>query len=262
MSTAIPTITAKNRLIRMARLARILIRLLAGILAIAFAWLKLSGFPLPRLDTNLAATVFLRIALVTYYFAWLFGTTFDTRDEETLLAAAPNRGRIPVAAIGICVVITVVFGVLCWVDSYEKFAIALAAFWLLNILAWRYLVTKLTGPAIRTSYSTYKQEGAYFFVEKVRQLERYLEGRWQWYRFAAGLVGVIIVNLVVFSSLGDRVASGIALLSRDSFASLTILLFVLIFEAWVWYFRIKRRIGIQTIEYLEESYTLKAENCG
>lgn len=256
MSNSIDVFTEKSRLLRMTRLTRTLVRSLAATLAFAFAWLKLNGFPLPRLDTDLAATFFLRLALVIYYLAWLFGVLLDIQDEETVLAEAPHRGRLPVAAFGLCILITVVFGVLCWVKSYQEFMITLTVFWLVNLIAWRYLVIKLTRSAIEASRARYEAVQAYFHVERLRHLDAYLHGRWQWYRFASGLVVMCALSVVVLGDFAPQLANRLPRLSPDSLISLAILIFVVVFEGWIWGFRVKRRTGIGALDALEYSYRL------
>jgi hypothetical protein len=77
--------------------------------------------------------------MIIYYFSWVFGSLLDAHDQALVYLTAPDGGRVPITAIGMMVALAAVFGVLCWVDTYQKFSQALGLFWLINILAWQYL---------------------------------------------------------------------------------------------------------------------------
>ena len=246
----------KTELSRMVRRFRTLIRILAASLAIAFAWLKLRGVDFPRLESQAAATILLRASLVFWYFSWLAAVLLDTRDEEDVLHRAPRGGRLPRVGLALCLVITVLFGLLCAVSTFEQFAVFLAAYWLINVVGWVYLISALLGPAMRASREYYDDIEDLFLVEQVRQLQRFLEGHWQWWRFGTGILAIAGINFVVFSKQGATLASHVEQLSEASLISLSILLFVVLFEIWVWVPRIRRWLAIRYLGQLREKYLL------
>jgi hypothetical protein len=251
------TIHSKTELSRMARKIRSFVRILAAMLALIFGWLKLQGVPLPRLESDGVALLLLRLALVIYYFAWLSGVLFDTRVEEEVLYAAPQKGKIPPIAYGICVLVVVVFGVLCWVKNYPQFIVVLTFFWVVDILGWRYyLVARLIQPAMQESLETYKAEGAYFLVEQARQLEAYIAGSWKWARFWAGLGFIGVLAVLAFTRGAEIVAQRAGFLSASALLSLGILLWVLSMEGWIWYHRLRSTFVIRYLEEMKTRYRL------
>jgi hypothetical protein len=250
-------IHSKTALSRMARRIRTLVRVLAGGLALIFGWLKLRGVPFPRLESDAVAHLLLRSALVIYYFAWLAGVVFDTRVEEEVLYAAPQKGKIPPIAVGICILVVVVFGLLCWVDTYRQFIVLLAFFWVVDILGWRYyLVAHLIRPAMQESLDTYKAEGAYFLVEQARQLDAYITGSWKWARFGVGLGFIGVLAVLAFTRGAEIVAQRANFLSVSSLLSLGILLWVLCMEGWIWYHRLRSTFIIRYLEEMKARYRL------
>jgi hypothetical protein len=229
---------------------------LAGLLALIFGWLKLRGVPFPRLESDAVAHLLLRLALVIYYFAWLAGVVFDTRVEEEVLYAAPQKGKIPSIAISICVLVVIVFGLLCWVDSYRQFIVALATFWVIDILGWTYLVAYLIRPAMQESLATYKAEGAYVLLEEARQLDAYIAGKWKWTRFGVGLGFIGVLAGLAFTRGAEIVAQRANFLSAASLLSLGILLWVLSMEGWIWFHRLRSMFIIRYLGEMKTRYRL------
>lgn len=238
----------------MARKTRILVRVLAAALALSFAWLKLRGVPFPRLTSETTATILFRSALILYYFGWLAGVLMDTRDEEDLLVAAPNRGRLPLVGLILAITISVVFGLLCWVDTYRKLALALALLWILDKTGWVYLYKTLLGPEITRARSIYKNEGDLFLAEQVNQLEEFFTAPWHWWRFGCGLGLVLVINVLTWTELGSYVALITTYVTKASLISLSLLLFVVIFEGWIWVYRLRRFHAIRFLDGLGLRY--------
>ena len=143
----------------------------------------------------------------------------DTRDEEDVLHAAPAQGKIPIIGVTICALITAVFGVMCWVDTYKKFAIVLAVFWLLDMLAWKYLMFVILEPAMDASIRVYRQDKDFFLLEQVQGLKTFLTGGWHWWRFWIGLIAIGGVNILTFSDIGTNLAERVDIFSKTSFLS-------------------------------------------
>jgi hypothetical protein len=94
-----------------------------------------------------------------------------------------------------------------------------------------------------------------FKLEEVTLVyERYLCGRWQIYRFAAGAVVLAVLNTLAFSPLAGRLATYLRLSSSDLILSETVFSFVLLMEAWIWWVRISISTSIELLDYLEEHY--------
>ena len=242
----------KRILNRLGAKTRLLTRASAALLAGAFAWLKLEGVPFPAITTEPAATVVLRLALVLYYFGWLLAVMVDTRDEEDVLLKAPNSGRLSPLALAIIVSISLGFGVLCWVRDYRDFVVALGAFWGLNIVAWQYLLRRVVRPAIRSTLDALSETGTLFDNEKVRSLEHFLCGSWQWWRFAVGGLSLGVLASLAFSRLAQLVAAQLGFLSASGAMACAILIHILAFESWMWWKRMQRWVEIRLLERLAQ----------
>ncbi len=189
------------------------------------------------------STVLWKTALVIYFLSWVLGGESDTEMQEDVYIGAPHGGRLNTLDIGVILGIALGFGVLCVVsDNYRGFALALTAFWAINVVAWRYMVGVLKG-AIRQSASHYGRTREYIDLEKLRIIERYVDGRWQWWRFAVGGALVLaLVALVFFAHVPEAYAQG------------AIFFFVVFVEAWIWIMRARTKLSLNVLEDLSERY--------
>lgn len=193
------------------------------------------------------ARVLWRAALVIYFLSWVIGADSDIEFQQEAYLVAPrgDTGGLTNRDIAIAVGIAIGFGVLCYVrDSYRGFAIALAGFWLANIASWRYLVRMLE-PPIRESVAQCERENRYIELEKVRIVEHYILGEWQWWRFGIGTLLAIAMNLLAWRGVSIGYAAG------------SIFAFVVIVESWMWLMRWRGKYGIQLLEDLNQRYREK-----
>jgi uncharacterized membrane protein len=126
-------------------------------------------------------------------------------------------------------------------DNYRWFALALTAFWTINLFGWRYMVGVLKTP-IHQSYVKYGRAKEYVEMEKLRAVERYLTGNWQWWRFAAGAILAVAMDALSFFDLGQGFAQG------------SIFFFVVFVESWMWIMRAKTKISLRALDDLSERY--------
>jgi hypothetical protein len=97
--------------------------------------------------------------------------------------------------------------------------------------------------AIRQSYVKYGKAGEYIDMERVRVVELYVDGRWQWWRFAVG--GALVLGLdalVFFADLPPAYAQG------------AIFFFVMFVEAWIWIMRARTKLALSVLNDLSERY--------
>ena len=189
------------------------------------------------------SSVLWRTALVIYFFSWVIGAESDTEMQADVYLAAPHGGRLTKQDIGVILGIALGFGVLCVVsDSYRGFALALTGFWAINLAAWRYMVRVLKTP-IHQSYVKYGRAGQYIEMERLRAAEGYVDGRWQWWRFAAGALLVLAMDgLAFFSDIEPGYAQG------------SIFFFVVFVEGWIWIMRAKAKLSLKVLDDLSDRY--------
>ena len=188
------------------------------------------------------STVLWKVALTLYFFSWVFGADSDTEMQADVYLAAPHEGRLTKQDIGVMLGIAGGFLVLCLVsDNYRWFALALTAFWTINLIGWRYMAGVLKTP-IHQSYVKYGRAKEYVEMEKLRAVERYLTGRWQWWRFVAGAILAVAMDALSFLDL------------RPGFAQGSIFFFVVFVESWMWIMRAKTKVSLRALDDLTERY--------
>jgi hypothetical protein len=188
------------------------------------------------------ATVLWKSALVIYFFSWVFGADSDTEMQSEVYLAAPHGGRLTKQDIGVMLGIVAGFVVLCVVgNNHRWFALALTGFWTINVVAWRYMVGALKTP-LHQSYVKYGRAKEYVEMERLRAVERYVTGPWQWWRFGLGAVLAAAMNVFAFVE------------PRPGYAEASIFIFVVFVEAWIWIMRLKTKIALRALDDLSERY--------
>jgi len=235
---------------------RILIKVIEYLLPVILGGLEVGelirehGFlELPRVlehaITNPAlSTVLWRTALVIYFLSWMLGGESDTEMQADVYLTAPHGGRLTLQDAAAILGLALGFGILCYVSSkdYRWAAVALTGFWAFNVLVWRYMVGVLKG-SIHQSYSSYGRSRRYIDMEKVRVVERYIDGKWQWWRFGVGATLALAMDALVFYiDLPEGYAHG------------AILFFVVVVEAWIWLMRSRTKVSPNVLEDLTERY--------
>jgi hypothetical protein len=95
---------------------------------------------------------------------------------------------------------------------------------------------------IHQSYVKYGRAKEYVEMEKLRAAERYLTGKWQWWRFAAGAILAVAMDALSFFDLGPGFAQG------------SICFCVVFVESWIWIMRAKKKISLRALDDLSERY--------
>ncbi|HEX9459703.1 MAG TPA: hypothetical protein VGA84_11190 [Thermoanaerobaculia bacterium] len=244
----------KDTIIHFARTTRRIIRWSAFVVPFFFVWLRFRGVDVMPVVRSLPATILLRASLVLYYFSWLYGTTFDTDIQELVYHTAPTKqGRVPTTAIVVMLTIAAMFAVLCAITSFQQFLVFLACFWLVDILAWRYLVTRLLPPVFRASLAHFKEVGDDAKIDQLDFVKDYHVGHWKWLRSIVGAVLLLVLNVIARTGIVSWLASRIQM-SVDTTLAVAIAMFLLFVEGWVWIMRLRTRFAIQTIEQLRHRY--------
>jgi hypothetical protein len=88
-------------------------------------------------------------------------------------------------------------------------------------------------------------------------INKYLDGKWQIYRFIAGGISLVLLNFLVFTSLGSDTQKLLGFHSIELIKSLGFLLFIVIMEGWIWYERVIRKARLDLIKDLEVKYYLR-----
>lgn len=245
---------AKNHLILFARRTRLIINWSAFGVVLLFGWLRLRGVEVLPVVRTLPAMLLLRASLVLYYSSWLAGATFEINTQELVYARAPtSKGQLPMIAIVTIGVIVALFTILCAITSFPQFLLFLMLFWLVNILAWRYLITRLLPPVWRASSAYFYELNNAAKLDQLAFVRVYLTGRWQRARFVTGFLLLLVVNSAVQTGVSSRLAAQFGF-AEDAVLAFAVAIFLAIVEGWVWMMRLRTRIAIDTIEQLHHRY--------
>lgn len=246
---------SKLNAIRSARTARITVNIFALILGLIFGFLKLKGISITPFVNNLSADLILKFSLVIYYFSWVAGTISDTNDQEIVYIRGPKKERFPFHVYVVASIIAIAFGLLCWANNFQRFALALSTFWIINLISWRYMISFIVGEIIIDSQKEYQSINSFSLFEKLNVVKNYIDGKWQWNRFIIGLLLLIIINMLAFTPLSTLVSQYLKI-SLDFINSISILAYIIFVETWIWIKRIQTKVSISTIEIIDKKYQL------
>jgi len=228
-----------------------LINTIAVLLVSLFTWLQFDTSTISLLNTQVGANILFRVTLAIYYLSWVAGSTYDLKDEEYSLKVIPNDDKITPAAVGIIILLAILFGVLCWVDSISKFIISLDIFLIFNVISWRYLVTFLN-PTFKQGDELLKGN---FNIEYQIILQDYLAGNWQKIRFFYGFFVLMIINIINFTDL-KSIISEMLNMEPDSLITIGFFFYVITFSVWIWIKGWNRRLSFKIFDELDEKYNL------
>jgi hypothetical protein len=238
--------------------------IVGGILAFLFTWLQIRNIFVPVLK-NADPHHLRRFTLIVYYLCWVGGASFDVHVQREVYRRDPNQGRIPLAAfIGVTMLLAVA-GILMWASTSDQgFALALVPFVIANFIGWRIVLARVR-PMIEATRSHYAENANYFRLEQLELVAWYMTGWWQWARFALMAALVALANALCFSdgfraAIAETVHSAWSDLGHETLTKLlpaiSLLLFVLLAELWIWALRARIRMSLNTIESLMRRYRL------
>jgi hypothetical protein len=243
-----------------------MIRSICFLLPPVFTWLKLRNLSASDILTLIsdasAGDVIWKAALIIYFFAWVWGTLWDVGLQERVYLEAPNKGRMPWQAVAIAAAISALAAILVWVNTFVQFVGALALFTIVDHAAWRYLVSFLR-PMIQLAREEYRRSSDEIGLEQVQLVEHQICGTWKWWRAIVGVIGIfIMLALALAMSPETSVKAGPVELPWGFVQAVSILLWVLIMESWLWYVRIVTNVGVDTLENLRDKYRLAPRTLG
>ena len=231
---------------------KLVINISATILALFFTWLQFDISFFKPLMTNELANFIFKIALLIYYFSWIFGTIADLKDEDYTFSIYPNQNKLTTKPVLIIITLAFLFAFLCYSNTSKIFVIALSSLFIFNVLSWLYIVNF----AKPTFDDNKKKCIDKFEFEYHKVLENYLMGKWQWYRFIYAAFILILLNILIFSDLHLLIAYKLNC-SPQFIISISLLFYVITFEIWVWVKRIERIVSFRIFDKLDNTYILK-----
>lgn len=248
-----------------ARQIRTAIAWVAMALAAVYGFLNFSSLPYGILLGAIDPKKLLQIIIIFYYFLWVWGVNHDTNLLELVYAKASAGGKLRPSDISVIILIFIVSMLLVWsIRDERRFAGVLTAFFVVNIFAWRYLLTYIR-PAIAESSEIYESEEDFFALERLHAIVRYISGQWQWLRFAAmGAVLAFLDAVTFFSRFREFVSDTLSqtypkissALVFPLLPDLLFIIFIIVEEGWIWNMRMRTDLVLTVTNDLERKYKI------
>ncbi len=258
--------SSHSDVLKIFRLGRLLIKIIASVLALLFTWLQFRDVSLPTFLEAAKPELIQKIALVIYYFCWLFGSTADTDAQESVYVDVPKGWRVGIKQFLLVVVFFAVTAAMLWVSGDEKkFAFLLTVFILYNVFGWWYL-NHILKSIMGKSETLLKTDRSFVDLEKLKIVRHYLTGRWQWKRFGAMCLMILVLDIICFAPLARGYLTSLITATIDGLKyetmyrllpDLYLLFFVLVAESWIWIMRVRVATSLTILDDLKLKYDLR-----
>lgn len=241
-----------------ARYLRMMVALSSALLTLVFGWLKFRGVDVVGVVTTIPSSFILKLAMAIYFASWIAGLVSDISDLEYVFVKAPRPIHVKIGGTALGSLVVMNFATLCYVETMTTFSLVLFSLVFVNVCGWLYL-TRIALPAADTSSRKYYSQMKKLFALECLNIVyiKYQRGNWQILRFALGflLSGIIIA----FAFQNQLFAAKIAAVQRygDLLSAMLFLVYVLLFEGWIWFMRMRTKGGLALLSALESSYDLQ-----
>jgi len=148
------------------------------------------------------------------------------------------------------------FALLCYVNNFRIFAVALLMFWIINLFGWIYLIIFILDKMFVDSQKEYQRSNSFSLSEKLEVVKNYTEGNWQWIKFIIGLIIIIIAILLPYTPL-SLLASKYLKISSEIINAFSVSVYIIFMETMMWIMRIKVKVSFQFIEKMDNKYHIK-----
>ena len=247
----------RNDIIKASRKARFILSFFSLALGLIFTYLKLKGISLVPFINDLSVEFILKISLTVYYFSWIVGLSSDINDQVIVQIKGLEKKYLspawPIAFIGF-----IGFALLCYVNNFKVFTIALLMFWVINLFGWGYLVIFILDKMFVDSQKEYQRSNSFSLYEKLEVVKNYTEGNWQWIRFIIGLLIIIIAIVFAFTPISLLVSRYLRI-SSEIINAFSVSVYIIFMETMMWIMRIKVKVSFQFIEKMDNKYHIKVK---
>jgi hypothetical protein len=231
-----------------------------------FTYLQLQKYAFAEIVQSLHGQALIHIALILYYYAWILAQPLEVQMSRTVYIADPNRGKIPTPLILVLPILIIVGIVLFVVQENERhLSIAFTVFFIFDVTLW-INIARLALKYERASAKIYEAEKFDSGLVQLRCYVRsYLNGNWQYYRFATLAFILILfdasvhvdalrqyVSMIVNNAIPDVPKEKVLDLMPGSL----FLSYILVGEGWVWTMRLRTRRTLLIVDELRLQYNV------
>ena len=236
---------------------RRVVKIVAVLLPLLIAGLSLRDLTLESVVEVLTKSneVIWRVAIILYFVSLVLGANSDIDDQVKVFRVAAVDSKLPVPAYLLIGGLALAGAVLAYSQTFETFAVALAVFWTIFAIGWKYMVSAITNPMIAAARDVYSARNDYAGLEKTLVVEDFITGTWQISRYAAGgLFALVMLGLAAARYTNAAPLTVLGNINWDSVKSLGMLVFVVAMEAWIWAKRIKMKALLMGLDRLSDRY--------
>jgi hypothetical protein len=258
----------KQSVERLNRLVIRLIQIVAGLLAVAFAYLELQNAPLDRLTRAFDADSPTKLGLFLFFTSWFYGATHDTEIQAAVYKYDPGEGELGLkefAGIGAFILFFAALFLLH--ERLVVFQLLLTVFIICNICTWRIILSRTSSIIARSAehYRASRDNGGW---AKLAVVVDYMDGRWQRRRFRLLFVlclvqiaaAVLVATGVVTRLIGGVTINGVPGEALAAYLPGTLfVIFVIISSLWMSIYRIKVFSDLKTIDHLDHYFAINRQ---
>jgi hypothetical protein len=250
---------SREKIIAARRLRRI-INFISFLLPFVFGWLKFKDVNMFDIIKLMPPDFILKTAISIYFVSWIAGVKSDLSDMELVLIKSPRPIHINISSTLLGLLIAISFGMVCYFENIKYFSLSLLTLIILNIISWLFMTKVAISSAYDISLQLYKTENKLIKREQLDVVTlKYQKGTWQIYRFIFGFMFCITAN--VFSFQHDSILKSFEFIRNDgaTLSAMTFFCYVLIFEGWVWFMRMRVKGAISSLEECEKKYHIQSK---
>jgi hypothetical protein len=228
--------------------------LLGGIFSIA----KLRGLPVIKVSSDDWSRFFVQVALVIYFWSWIFGSRSDLNAQESVTREILAPKRRIYSLLAWCGTLVVVFMALWRIHTFAMFSLALIVFLAIDLVLGRYYYWRVLHGQFLSSREQFMEHNDRVSALEVDIVNEYMNDRWRFWRHGFGFAWAALFLIADATGLSRPIASFTGAFSPDSLLALSVLTLVLVMEMWMWAFRVKRQGQRLLLTHLRDRFGKQA----
>jgi hypothetical protein len=229
--------------------------LLGGIFSIA----KLRGLPVIKVSSDDWSRFFVQVALVIYFWSWIFGSKSDLNAQESVTREMLVPKTRVYSLLAWCGTLVVVFMALWRIHTFAMFSLALIVFLGIDLVLGRYYYWRVLRPQFMSSRKQFMDKNNTLSALEVDIVDDYMNDRWRFWRHGFGFAWATVFLIADATGISQSIASFTGAFSPDSLLALSVLTLVLVLEMWMWAFRVKRQGQRLLLSHLRDRFGKQAK---
>jgi len=197
------------------------------------------------------------IVLAIYFASWIVGSKYELDKHELIVRFAPKDGELSFGVLAHVSVAAVAGAAILYMQSYIAFVSFLFLFHLINIIGRWHQVRRYSSPMIIKTRDYYRRIEDHISEIQANILYDHVCGTWKIKRFAVGFILLVPMLLIALTPEIDATFMGsIDFLGIHTTQLVSLALFVLIMEGWVWLRRLQLSSRLHVLSEMRGQYAV------